>query len=214
MMRAVSFAALMGIAWTVFAFFCSLPAKADDLGVVGPTYNIAERDVLELMLSKLKHMEKSGELAKYQEDYKKRVIFGIEHPKPIPGIKATETASTHYYDPSMITDKDIVDATGRILFPRGTRVNPLDYVGWNTYLLFADGRDEAQLAYCKNIIAKSDRPVKLVLVAGSPLELMRKWKSSIYFDQSGTLTKRFEITQVPAIVRQEGKRLRIDELRY
>ena len=30
----------------------------------------------------------------------------------------------------------------------------------------------------------------------------------------GKLIKRFAITQVPAIVRQEGKRLRIDELRY
>ena len=43
---------------------------------------------------------------------------------------------------------------------------------------------------------------------------MRKWKSSVYFDQGGKLIKRFSIAQVPAIVRQEGKRLRIDELRY
>jgi conjugal transfer pilus assembly protein TraW len=114
----------------------------------------------------------------------------------------------------MITDRDITDATGKILYPRGTRVNPLDYIGWNKYLLFVDGRDEKQLAFSKKIIAASDRPVKLVLVAGAPLELMRKWKTQVYYDQGGTLTKRFAITQVPAIVRQEGKRLRIDELRY
>ena len=192
----------------------SSAVMADDLGVVGPTHEIVERDVLELITSKLKQMEQSGELAKYQEDYKNKVIASIEHPRPLTGFKATETAETHYYDPSMVTQKDIVDVTGKVLYRRGTKVNPLDYIGWNTYLLFVDGRDEKQLAFSKKIVATSDRPVKIVLVAGEPLALMRKWKSSVYFDQGGKLIKRFAIAQVPAIVRQEGKRLRIDELRY
>jgi len=187
---------------------------ADDLGVVGPTYEISERDVLELITTTLKRMEQTGELAKYQEDHKNKVINSIEHPRPLTGFKSTETANTHYYDPSMVTQQDIKDATGKVLYPRGTRVNPLDYIGWNTYLLFVDGRDEKQLAFSKKIVATSDRPVKIVLVAGEPLALMRKWKSSVYFDQGGKLIKRFAIDQVPAIVRQEGKRLRIDELRY
>ena len=105
-------------------------------------------------------------------------------------------------------------AAGKVIYARGTRVNPLDYVGWNTYLLFVDGRDEKQLAFSKKVVASSDRPVKVVLVAGEPMALMRKWKSTVYYDQGGKLTRRFAITQVPAIVRQEGKRLRIDELRY
>lgn len=192
----------------------SSAALADDLGVVGSTYEISERDVLELITSKLKQMEQSGELAKYQEDHKNKVIASIEHPRPLTGFTATETAATHYYDPSMVTQKDIVDATGKLLYRRGTKVNPLDYISWNTYLLFVDGRDEKQLVFSKKIVATSDRPVKIVLVAGEPLALMRKWKSSVYFDQGGKLIKRFAITQVPAIVRQEGKRLRIDALRY
>jgi len=192
----------------------SFAVLADDLGVVGPTYEISERDVIELITSELKRMEQSGELAKYQEDYKNKVVSNIEHPRPLAGFKSTETAGTRYYDPSVVTEKDIVDATGKVLYARGTRVNPLDYIGWNSYLLFVDGRDEKQLAFGKKIAATSDRPVKIVLVAGEPLSLMRKWKSTVYFDQGGKLIKRFAITQVPAIVRQEGKRLRIDELRY
>ena len=190
------------------------PARAEDLGVIGKVYQITERDLIEAMKDRLRQMEKSGELAKKQDEYKNRVMSGIEHPEPIPGIQATETANTHYYDPSIVTDKDIADATGKILYPRGTRVNPLDYIGWNKYLLFVDARDARQLEFSKKITAASDRPVKLVLVAGAPLELMRKWKMPVYFDQGGRLTRRFAITQVPAIVRQEGKRLRIDELRY
>ncbi len=205
LITATLLAALLPISSTVMA---------DDLGVVGPTYEISERDVLELITTTLKRMEQTGELAKYHEDYKNKVIASIEHPRPLTGFKATETAETHYYDPSMVTQKDIVDATGKVLYRRGTKVNPLDYIGWNTYLLFVDGRNEKQLAFSKKIVATSDRPVKIVLVAGEPLALMRKWKSSVYFDQGGKLIKRFSIAQVPAIVRQEGKRLRIDELRY
>lgn len=203
------------------AAFCALViatqvvlAQAEDLGVIGKTYDIAERDLIEAMKDKLRQMEKTGELAKKQDEYKNRVMSGIEHPKPIPGIQATETANTHYYDPSIVTDKDIADATGKILYPRGTRVNPLDYIGWNKYLLFVDGRDQKQLDLTKRITAASDRPVKLVLVAGEPLNLMRKWKKQVYYDQGGILTRRFAITRVPAMVRQEGRRLRIDELRY
>lgn len=125
----------------------SFAVLADDLGVVGPTYEIVERDVLELITSKLKQMEQSGELAKYQEDYKNKVVSNIEHPRPLAGFKSTETAGTRYYDPSVVTEKDIVDATGKVLYARGTRVNPLDYIGWNSYLLFVDGRDEKQLSF-------------------------------------------------------------------
>jgi len=166
------------------------------------------------MKDRLRQMEKSGELARKQTEYKNRVISGIEHPNPIPGIKTTEVASTHYYDPSMIVDRDIVTAEGKLMYPRGTKVNPLDYIGWNTYLLFVDGRDQKQLDSSKRIMDTSDKPVKLVLVAGEPLNLMRKWKKQVYYDQGGILTRRFAITQVPAMVRQEGRRLRIDELRY
>jgi len=190
------------------------PARAEDLGVIGKVYQITERDLIEAMKDRLRQMEKSGELARKQTEYKNRVISGIEHPNPIPGIKTTEVASTHYYDPSMIVDRDIVTAEGKLMYPRGTKVNPLDYIGWNTYLLFVDGRDQKQLDSSKRIMDTSDKPVKLVLVAGEPLNLMRKWKKQVYYDQGGILTRRFAITRVPAMVRQEGRRLRIDELRY
>ena len=54
--------------------------------------------------------------------------------------------------------------------------------------------------------------VKPILVGGSYLQLMKSWQIPVYYDQQGLLTKRFRITQVPAIVSQEGMRLRIDEL--
>ena len=38
------------------------------------------------------------------------------------------------------------------------------------------------------------------------------WHVLVYYDQQGLLTRRLGITQVPALVSQDGLRLRIDEL--
>ena len=41
---------------------------------------------------------------------------------------------------------------------------------------------------------------------------MRRWRRPVYYDQQGVLTTRLGIRQVPALVTQDGRRLRIDEL--
>jgi conjugal transfer pilus assembly protein TraW len=41
---------------------------------------------------------------------------------------------------------------------------------------------------------------------------MKAWRVPVYYDQQGLLTRRFGIAQVPALVSQEGARLRIDEI--
>ena len=54
--------------------------------------------------------------------------------------------------------------------------------------------------------------MKPILVGGEPLKLMRQWKREIFYDQGGVLSRKFLLKQSPAIVSQEGKRLRIDEI--
>ena len=54
--------------------------------------------------------------------------------------------------------------------------------------------------------------VKPILVGGSYLDLMKRWNKQVFYDQDGTLVRKFGITAVPAIVSQEGRRLRIDEV--
>jgi conjugal transfer pilus assembly protein TraW len=41
---------------------------------------------------------------------------------------------------------------------------------------------------------------------------MQRWRLPVYFDQQGALTRKLGITQVPALVSQEGLQLRVDEL--
>jgi conjugal transfer pilus assembly protein TraW len=188
-------------------------AVALDLGTIGPVYPIKERDLLVVMQDKMRALEKSGELGQIQERYKREVIGSVESPRPVAGIQPTATARTFYIDPSHVLERHVLDDKGRILYPAGTRVNPLDYAPMTKLLLFFDARDKAQIAFAKRFIAETKQQVKPILVAGEPMKLMREWKQQVYYDQGGTLSRRFMLQQTPAIVSQEDKRLRVDEIR-
>ncbi|MBK9162278.1 MAG: type-F conjugative transfer system protein TraW [Nitrosomonadales bacterium] len=187
-------------------------AHADDLGVVGPTYDIAEPDLLEVIQSSLYQMEKNGELSKKQGEYRDRVIGAVEKPKPVPSLKATVVKRTFYHVPTMIMDHDIRGVDGAILFARGLKVNPLDHVSLRDELIFFDGRDRRQVSFVKQTMRKLKGAAKPIMVAGEPLNLMRNWKHRVFYDQGGALVRRLGIRQVPAVVTQDGKRLRVDEV--
>jgi conjugal transfer pilus assembly protein TraW len=93
----------------------------------------------------------------------------------------------------------------------------------NRRLLFIDARRIEQVKW---LMEKLDKPVpdrkealedRVILVGGSPStlkELLKdEHKNKVYFDQNGELTTRFGITGSPAVVVQDGLRLKIDEIK-
>ena len=187
--------------------------RAEDLGTVGETYAIAEPHLLSYIEQTLREKEKSGELANLEEQAKSRVVESIRNPKPLDGIRPTQTARTFYFDPSIKVEQNITDDKGNIIVPAGTTKNPLEVVSLSKHLLFFDGRDPQQVRDARVLIDHYGGKVKPILIAGSYLDLMKAWQLSVYFDQQGVLTGKFGITQVPALVSQEGMRLRIDEFK-
>ena len=187
-------------------------ARAEDLGTIGPTYAIEEPHLLTAIEQQLRAKQASGELARLEAEAKRRIVDAIEHPAPLPGITRAERPRSFYFDPSIVVSENITDAKGNILVAAGTRQNPLAVVSLSKHLLFFDGRDQAQVAWARDAVARFEGKVKPILVAGSYLALMQRWQLPVYFDQQGALTRKLGITHVPALVSQEGLRLRIDEL--
>ena len=183
-----------------------------DLGTIGPVYPIQEPHLLDFIAKRLQEKERSGELKKLEEQARARGTEAVRHPTPVAGIKPTETARTFYYDPTFTLDRNVLDDKGNLLCAAGTRKNPLEIVALSKHLLFFDARDKRQVMRARELIAFYSGRVKPILVGGSYLDLMKSWRTAVYYDQHGALTHRFGIKQVPAIVSQEGQRLRIDEL--
>ena len=187
-------------------------AEALDLGVIGPVYAIAEPSLLEVIHTRLHELDASGALARLQHESQTRITREIADPIPVTGITKTTQARSFHFDPSIEVPYPITDAEGRVLVAPGTRVNPLDTVSLSRPLLFIDARDEAQINRAERLLDAHGGVLKLILTGGSYLDLMRRLKQTVFFDQQGSLTAKLGIRHVPALVTQDGKRLRIDEL--
>lgn len=187
-------------------------AHAENLGTIGPTYQIAEQNLLDHIMATLRQKERSGELQRLQELAQARATQSVRSPKPVPGLSRASTARTYYFDPTFTLDRNITDENGQLLFAAGLRKNPLDVVSLSKHLLFFDARDPRQVARAKELIETYQGRVKPILVGGSYLDLMKAWNRQVFYDQEGALVRKLGIQAVPAIVSQEGSRLRIDEV--
>lgn len=188
------------------------PARAVDLGVVGPTYGIAEPHLLTDIERRLREKERSGELRTLIEAARTRGVDAVRFPSPVAGLGVTSKARTFYVDPSFTLDRNLVDAQGRLMFAAGTRKNPLEIVSLSKRLLFFDARDARQVTHARQLMSAQGGRVKPILTGGSYLELMKAWRTPVYYDQQGVLTRKLGIQRVPALVSQEGQLLRVDEV--
>ena len=198
--------------WALILGFClAMPVNAGYLGVYGNTWEIAEPDLLDALMAKLKVMEKAGKLKLLEQEAKRQALATIENPKPVPGITNARQSRKWTFDPSVRVPETIKDHLGNVIAPAGMVVNPLAYTSLTKPLLFIDARDKRQVRYASAFVGKEPR-AKVILVGGSWLELTRAWKRQVFYDQAGFITGRFGIRQVPAVVRQQGKVLEIEEL--
>lgn len=184
------------------------PALAQQLGMQGTTYRITEPDMLEMIQKKAKAFVDSGRYETWKNESIERAKNSFAHPAPAP-ISALPVYRRFTWDPTVTATKSVSDPQGNVIVAAGTAVNPLDYVSLTEQLLFFDGRDEQQVAWATK--EAKERPSKMILTAGAWLDLSGKLGRRVFFDVSGWMTSKFGITSVPAVVRQEGRLLAIEE---
>ena len=190
----------------------SIPASAKDLGVRGATWPVAEPDLLAAIEARLRGMESSGELARLEREARANARARLEAPDPVPGIVPATEERARLLDPSVTVPRDIRTPDGALVAAAGTRVNPLERMTLTRGLLFVDGRREAEIAWALAREEEDARPARIVLLAGRPLELMRRHRRPFFFDQGGVLAARFGIAATPSLVGQAGTLLRITEI--
>ncbi len=204
-------AAAMMLALAIAAFQAAglaTEAPAKDLGVRGATWPVAEPDLLTGIEARLIEMQRSGELARLEEEARERARQRLEEPEPVPGIAPATERRSRPFDPAITVARDIRTADGTLIAAAGTRVNPLERVGLTRDLIFVDGRREAEIAWA----LAHEGAAKIVLLAGRPLDLMRRHRRPFFFDTGGRLAARFGIAATPTLVERDGSRLRLTEI--
>ena len=199
----------------VYLVFAIKNVYARDFGKQGTSFEIKEEGFIAMIKRKLAGLNLEEQEQKMEALVKQKV----EEPTPITGITRTKKQTSHSFDPSYVLDQDVYLPDGKLLYARGRKVNPLDHMSWNGKLVFIDSRDRQQVEWVKDSYFKElggdeaeETAIKIILVAGRPLELEREIARSIYFDQFGELTSKFNIAHVPALVEQAGKYLKVTEV--
>ncbi|WP_449470021.1 type-F conjugative transfer system protein TraW [Sphingobium chungangianum] len=187
----------------------SAPSAAKDYGRAGQVFPIIEPDLLATIEARLKHAEASGELARTNAMFAKRVEAKVRRPTPVAGLSPAVEIRVWDFDPSVTIDHDVRDHKGNLIASAGQRINPLDFVAVRQALVFIDGDDSAQLTWATKQF--TDLKAKIIFVDGSPIEQMTALKRRFYFDQEGKLIRRFGIEHTPAVVRQAGRVMRVTE---
>ena len=199
---------LVAAIWLAGVLDASMPVSAKDLGVWGEVWPIEEADLLEQVEETLEALQRSGEWARMEEEAKARARARLESPPPVPGIVPAIEPRSWLHDPAIVVQEDVVGPGGALIAPAGTRIEPLAHRPMTQYLLFIDGTRPVEVEWALAQVA----PTRIVLLSGRPFDLARTHGRAFYFDQGGVLAQRFGLEATPARIRQEGLKLRIEEV--
>ncbi len=187
-------------------------AMAKNCGVIGAIYPIAEIDLRQVIQQRLLTWQHNGGFDQWNIKFNQTLQQRMDRPLPVMGLHRTFQSRTWLFNPSVRIPYDLKNANGDIVLPVGTTVNPLDTVSLSETLLFYNADDLDQVRWAQRQDEQLKGKDKLILVKGSVISQITLFKKSVFFDQGGRLTTRFGITQIPAIITQQGNRLKIQEV--
>lgn len=183
-----------------------------DLGTFGEVFPIQEKNLIDVIKTKLLKLQEEGMLDSYNQKIQTNIKNRIERPAPVKGVTHTTKPRTFIYNPSITLIADLKDTPGTVFHRKGEKINPLHYRSMTKPLLFIDGDESIQISWAFSMLKKYPL-AKIVLVKGAPLKIMEEVGLSIYFDQYGKITQKLGIKQVPAIVTQDKEHLKIEEVK-
>ena len=193
----------MNIQLLVALFVLSSAAYARDYGVLGTVYPIQEQDIIEVMKAKMAAKVSDGTfdstIKKMQEQGKNYV----KRPKGIT-LPPAKSYNATKIDVEYTLDKNIQDGAGKVLFFKGTTVNPLEIYPLRMGFCFIDGDRQEQVKWAKKMCYPNN---KVVLVNGNYETVAKALNVRVYFDQQGSLIRRFNIESLPTVIRQRDNYL-------
>lgn len=185
-------------------------ASARDFGTFGPTWSIAEPDLLAVIKARLEAARQNGKLDAMNQRFVEAAQASVRRPHAVAGITPATSDRRWSFDPSVTLSQDIRDARGNLIAVQGQRFNPLTHLNLAHSFAFIDGDSAVEREWAM----RQGVPDKLwiVLVKGSPTDLMKATQRRFYFDQMGSLTGKFGIAHTPALLVQQGDHLDIREV--
>lgn len=194
--------------WVVILFiFLACPLWAKDIGTFGTTYQIAENDALQEIEQKAGSVD-WGRVANRKELEAKIRNY---RPNDLPRLRKARHGRVFTVDLTWALDQDVPDGKGGVLYPKGYRFNPLDYVSYPKTIVVLDGADRNQLGWFAKSGLSKDPKVLLMLTGGKYHDLMQMFRRPVYY-ANAVVVKRFKLQYIPAVIMQKGNMMEVREI--
>src|SRR3546814_17831651 len=119
-------------------------SEARNFGVEGQAFPIIEPDLLATIESRLRRAESSGELARMNEVFARRVEAKVRRPDPVGGITPARAARSWDYDPTALIEPEIRHQKGNLIAAAGRRTHPTAFVAISPDPVFIQGPQRGQ----------------------------------------------------------------------
>lgn len=182
-------------------------AVARVLETLGVIYEIAEPDAL----SELKERVSKapwGDIMDPEEAARK--VRGYR-PQGLSKLPRADESRKYLVDVTYRLEEDLTGADGRVAFPKGFKVNPLEHVWLSGNLVFLDGSDPEQVAWFRESPYFGEIATRLIITGGSWYELMERLEIPVFYAE-GRIVERLRVRRVPTVVRQSGELLELEEV--
>jgi len=175
------------------------PASAREMVTIGPTFAIAEPDTLDEIKQRARSVDWDSWLRRSDPE-RASAFRSIDLPRALRN-------RSFLFDPTYTLPRDIV-GNGKVLWPKGTTINVYERIRTTSRtIVIAD--DPEHFLWLRDV-AKPQAGDRVFLAGGNVLVRMRAEQRRLYV-LDARVVERFGLAAVPAIVRQEGNRLRVTE---
>ena len=192
------------LALVLLAVLVASSAYARNLGSVGTTYGIAEKDALAEIEERAKGVD-------WGKAIQRKPIEDYDGPEDRVNLPLAVRDKTFPVDLSYTLQMDIPDGKGGILYPQGYSFNPLDYVTFAKTLVVINGNDPEQVKWYAASEYGSRIDVMLLLTEGRYGRLEKKLNVPLFYADS-RIIERFKLAAVPSVVKQEGRVMVVREV--
>jgi conjugal transfer pilus assembly protein TraW len=184
-----------------------LSGYAKDLGAIGTTYPVLERDALEEIEERARQVD-WGKLFNAEKNEQKVKSY---KPKDLVRLPRATRDRVRMVDISYTLDFDIPDGKGNILYPKGFTFNPLDYIVYPRTIVVINGSDRKQVEWFKKSSYLKNLNTVLWITDGSYYDLATELGMAVYY-ANAMIVERFNLMSVPCIIVQKKNLLEVTEV--
>lgn len=170
---------------------------------IGQTWPFAEPDMLTEIYETINNNRSEIESKiKKEVAREKKELENLSVKEPI-SLPRAEENRIYPIDLTYTVENDIYDGEGKLLYPKGYRFNPTNYIVMSKSLVIIDSSDRKQIEWLKKEKIANNIFFKILVCKGSLVPLIKELKQPVY-EYTKEVHNRLKLTHTPTIVTQEG----------